>query len=78
MIYLFLVLIILSLDFNTFKYHVYAPMERFQLELIYLYFPLSFHLDFNVQIVMINLLVMSCRTDNWCPEALFTVPILQP
>ena len=30
--------------FNTFKYHVSAPMGRFQLELIYLYFPPSFHL----------------------------------
>ena len=29
---------------NTFKYHVVAPMGRFQLELIYLYFPPSFHL----------------------------------
>ena len=28
---------------NTFKYHVFAPMGRFQLELIYLYFPPSFH-----------------------------------
>ena len=28
---------------NTFKYHVFAPMERFQLELIYLYFPPSFY-----------------------------------
>ena len=28
---------------NTFKYHVFAPMGRFQLELIYLYFPMSFH-----------------------------------
>ena len=27
----------------TFKYHVFAPMGRFQLELIYLYFPPSFH-----------------------------------
>ena len=26
---------------NTKKYHVFAPMERFQLELIYLYFPPS-------------------------------------
>ena len=26
---------------NTFKYHVFAPMGRFQLELIYLYFPPS-------------------------------------
>ena len=24
-------------NFNTFKYHVFAPMGRFQLELIYLY-----------------------------------------
>ena len=30
--------------FNTFKYHVFAPIGRFQLELIYLYFPPSFHL----------------------------------
>jgi len=27
---------------NTLKYHVFAPMGRFQLELIYLYFPPSF------------------------------------
>ena len=30
-------------DFNTKKYHVFAPMGRFQLELIYLYFPPSSH-----------------------------------
>ena len=29
---------------DTFKYHVFAPMGRFQLESIYLYFPPSFHL----------------------------------
>ena len=29
---------------HTFKYHVFAPMGRFQLELIYLYSPSSFHL----------------------------------
>ena len=29
---------------NIFKYNVFAPMGRFQLELIYLYFPPSFHL----------------------------------
>ena len=28
---------------NTFKYHVFAPMGRFQLELIYLYFSPSSH-----------------------------------
>ena len=28
---------------NTYKYHVFAPMGRFQLELIYLYFSPSFH-----------------------------------
>ena len=28
---------------NNFKYHVFAPMGRFQLELIYLYFPPSSH-----------------------------------
>ena len=39
---------------NTFKYHVFAPMGRFQLELIYLYSPLSFHL----------------RVDCFCPAGL--------
>ena len=29
---------------NIFKYHVFAPMGRFQLKLIYFYFPPSFHL----------------------------------
>ena len=29
---------------NTKKYHVFAPMGRFQLEVIYLYFPPSSHL----------------------------------
>ena len=29
------------LKINTFKYHVFAPMGRFQLESIYLYFPPS-------------------------------------
>ena len=29
---------------NTFKYHVFAPTGRYQLELIYLNFPPSFHL----------------------------------
>ena len=33
-----------NLIYNTFKYHVFAPMGRFQLELIYLYFPPSSHL----------------------------------
>ena len=28
---------------NTFKYHVFAPMGRFQLEIVYLHFPPSFH-----------------------------------
>ena len=31
-------------EINTKKYHVFAPMRRFQLELIYLYFPPSSHL----------------------------------
>ena len=31
-------------NINTFKYHVFEPMGRFQLELVYLYFPPSFHL----------------------------------
>ena len=29
---------------NTIKYHVFAPMGRFQLELFYLYFSPSSHL----------------------------------
>ena len=37
-------LIILTTFMNIFKYHVFAPMGGFQLELIYLYFPPSFHL----------------------------------
>ena len=31
-------------SFNTFKYHVFAPMAKFQLEFFYLYFPPSSHL----------------------------------
>jgi hypothetical protein len=34
----------LNIVFITFKCHVFAPMWRFQLQLIYLYFPPSFHL----------------------------------
>jgi len=37
---------------NFFKYHVFATMGRFQLELIYLYFPPSF---------IKQLLFLSCR-----------------
>ena len=33
-----------TIKIYTFKYHVFAPMGRFQLELIYLYFPQSSHL----------------------------------
>ena len=36
---------------NTFKYRVFAPMGRFQLELIYLYFPPSFHLAVVVSVL---------------------------
>ena len=36
--------IILQVVIYTKKYHVFAPMGRFQLELIYLYFPPSSHL----------------------------------
>ena len=32
---------LVSLGINTKKYHVFAPMGRFQLESIYLYFPPS-------------------------------------
>ena len=32
-----------SKEVKTFKYHVFAQMGRFQLGLIYLYFPPSFH-----------------------------------
>ena len=35
---------LIGCTYCTFKYHVFAPMGRFQLELIFLYFPLSFHL----------------------------------
>ena len=35
---------------DTFKYHVFAPMKGFQLELIYLYFPPSFHLTVVVSV----------------------------
>ena len=38
-----IIFIIIFKVINTFKYHVFAPMVRFQLELIYLYFPPSFH-----------------------------------
>ena len=34
----------MRMGINTKKYHVFAPMGRFQLELIYLYFSPSFHL----------------------------------
>ena len=34
-------------DLNTKKYHVFAPMGRFQLESIYLYFPPSSQLVYN-------------------------------
>ena len=37
---------------NIFKYHVFSPMGRFQLELIYLYFP-----RFSIK----QLLFLSCR-----------------
>ena len=33
---------------TTFKYHVFATMGRFQLELIYLYFPPSSHLVYSI------------------------------
>ena len=36
--------LILREEISIFKYHVFALMGRFQLELIYLYFPPSFHL----------------------------------
>ena len=42
--HIIITLIFNKLAANTFKYHVSAPMGRFQLELIYLYFPTSFHL----------------------------------
>ena len=35
---------IINLHNFTKKYHVFAPMGKFQLELIYLYFPSSSHL----------------------------------
>ena len=36
---------------NIFKYHVFASMGRFQLELIYLYFPPSFHLTVVISVL---------------------------
>ena len=33
-----------SLYGNTFKYHVFAPMGRFKLELIYLYFNILYYI----------------------------------
>ena len=39
------------IDFYTFNYHVFAPMGRFQLELMYLYFPPSFHLTVVVSVL---------------------------
>ena len=32
-----------SVKISTYKYHVFAPMGRIQLELIYLYFPRPLH-----------------------------------
>ena len=37
-------LLIIDKFSSTTKYHVFVPLGRFQLELIYLYFPPSFHL----------------------------------
>ena len=31
------ILLLHQIPFNTFKYHIFAPMGRFQLELIYLF-----------------------------------------
>ena len=43
------------LNVNTKKYHVFAPIGRFQLELIYLYFPPSSQLMLmNACIVFLN------------------------
>ena len=48
-----------SLDINTKKYHVFAPMGRFQLESIYLYFPPSSQLVENkgklIHLILFNL-----------------------
>ena len=42
-------LVIQKYVINTFKYHVFAPMGRFQLESIYLYFPPSSQLGTTVE-----------------------------
>ena len=42
---------LLGFFFKYFKYHVFAPMGRFQLELIYPYFPPSFHLTVVVSVL---------------------------
>ena len=41
----------LSNQTHIFKYHVFAPIGKFQLELIYLYFPPSFHLTVVVPVL---------------------------
>ena len=43
-IIIILIIIIIIMVINTFKYNAFAPMGRFQLELIYLYFPPSSHI----------------------------------
>ena len=47
---------VLFLEFpsNTFKCHIFALVGRFQLELIYLYFPPSFHLTYNIPEHVLN------------------------
>ena len=43
--------IVLHVFVNTKKYHVFAPMGRFQLESIYLYFPPSSQLVYYVSVL---------------------------
>ena len=47
------VIFFICTSINTFKYHVFAPMGRFQLELIYLYFTPSFHLTVVVSVLYV-------------------------
>ena len=67
---------------NTFKYHVFAPMGRFQLESIYLYFPPGttvenkgklilneiYRLNLNYK-VRFHLIIISINVENWVDSA---------
>ena len=59
---------------NTFKYHVFAPMGRFQLELIYLYFPPSSHQTVVVSVLYRNNnCLMERRWLHYLPILIFKI-----